>query len=120
MKIVSIYVPDEDIPFINALKDIAKREGLSVSQVIIKLVKDYVQKHGYGNPNYKLTDFMKGLVIEALPTLGHNPKEFPLQQVSSETLARIWVQAKEWLSAAEYELQKRRGGPITYKSITIP
>jgi len=116
----SFYVTEEYRPYVNALKDIAKREGKPFSRIILELIKEYVEKHGYGNPNYRLTDFVKGLVVEAFPTLGHDPKKFPIQQLSDEMLARIWTQAKEWLSAVEYELQRRKGGPITFKTITIP
>jgi len=117
---LGIYMNKDFLPYLEALNNIAKREGKSRNDIIREALKKFVEEHGYGNPNFKLTDFAKGLVVEAFPTLGHDPEKYPLSQVSEELLARIWVQAKKWLSAAEYELQRRKGGPITFKTITIP
>jgi len=117
---LAFYLKDEDSLWVEYLKKIAEREGKSLSELIRNVLKEYAENHGCANPNHRLDDFAKGFVFEAMPTLGHDPSKWDWENTSDRMLIKIWRYAKEWLSQAEYQLQKRKGGPITIKRIEIP
>jgi hypothetical protein len=120
VKYQAFYLRDEDLEWFKWLKKIAEREGKTLSELIRDILKEYAENHGYANPNHRLDDFTKGFVFEAMPTLGHDPSKWDWENTSDRMLTKIWHYAKEWLSQAEYQLQKRKGGPITLRRIEIP
>jgi hypothetical protein len=88
----------------------ANRKGKSVSSFIREILKEYISKY---------TD--TGNDIMLMPRLDDDPYLFFQNfQVDEEKIGEIWKHAREWLSYAEYEMQKRKGGPITVKYIQIP
>jgi hypothetical protein len=120
VKYQAFYLRGEDLEWFEWFKKIAEREGKTLSELIRDVLKEYAENHGYANPNHRLDDFVKGLVFEAMPTLGHNPSKWDWENTSDRMLAKIWCYAKEWLSCAEHEIQRRKGGPITIRQIEIP
>jgi hypothetical protein len=96
-----IYLGKET-KWLETIKLIAYRKGKSLSSLIRDIVLEYLSN----NDN----DF-------AIPKLDDDPYAFFQNQLDEERIAEIWRYAKEWLSCAEYQLQKRRGGPITIKQI---
>jgi hypothetical protein len=93
--------------WLETLKLIAYRKGKSLSSLIRDIILEYLSN----NDN----DF-------AIPKLDDDPYVFfqNQHQLDEERIAEIWRYARQWLSRAEYELQKRRGGIITIKRIEIP
>lgn len=54
--IQSVYVPDEDIPTVEALEVIRWREHKSMSEMIILAMKEYAENHKDGNSQFKIDD----------------------------------------------------------------
>jgi len=52
------YFPENFEETLKEFEKIAKREGRSPSQLIRELIRDYVRKHGPGNPQRPLDFFM--------------------------------------------------------------
>ena len=47
---VTIYVKNGDVATYNAFKKVCHREGVSVSEKIVKWIYEYMAVHGEGNP----------------------------------------------------------------------
>lgn len=62
----SFSYPQEELPTIKKLEEIADREKRSLSYIIVEASKEYAKAHGEGNDTYPLEEFEKGLV--AYPT----------------------------------------------------
>jgi len=110
--ITTIYIPEDKIPIFEELTRIAKREGRSVSSILIEFIEEYVKKHGEGNPVIALDKFISGAVVKALPTLGHDPRRWNWRNTPTHLLEEIWRQSKQWYEAADYYLQLRKKGYI--------
>ena len=54
---LKIYIPQEYQIIIEKAKEIARREGRSLSNLIMQLLRDYVRVHYPGNPQLPLTRF---------------------------------------------------------------
>ena len=55
-----IYVPQEYATIVKKAREIARREGRSLSSLIMQLLRDYVKVHEPGNPQLPLTRFVEG------------------------------------------------------------
>jgi len=107
MGLFTIYIRKDREPVFEQVKEIAKRERKPVAEIIFELLEEYVKEHGQGNPSFKLDDFVEKKVIEALPTLGHDPKAFNLKNYTDAGLERIKERALEWAEEVELELARR-------------
>lgn len=56
-KIVTVSVKNEDLTILDKLKELKWKERKSESEIIILAVKEYLERHGDGNPNFKITQF---------------------------------------------------------------
>jgi len=52
-----LYVPQEYAIIIKKAREIARREGRSLSNLVMELLRDYVRRHEPGNPQLPLTRF---------------------------------------------------------------
>jgi len=52
-----LYVPQEYSEIVKKAKKIARREGRSISKLVMDLLRDYVRVHEPGNPQLPLTRF---------------------------------------------------------------
>ena len=62
--ILHVYIPEEFQKDVDEAQKIAKREGESLSQKIVKYCVDYKNLHGHGNPQTLLPKF--GVQIEII------------------------------------------------------
>jgi hypothetical protein len=53
----SYCYPLDKIGIIKDAEDLAKKERLSFSQLIVRLLEDYTKIHKDGNPQFKIDDF---------------------------------------------------------------
>lgn len=51
------YLANEDFGIQEKIEDIASKERVNLSNVIVDAMKEYVEKHGDGNPVYSLDHF---------------------------------------------------------------
>ena len=56
-KLLHLYVPQEYAVIVEKARKIAKREGRSLSKLVMELLRDYVRVHEPGNPQLPLTRF---------------------------------------------------------------
>lgn len=56
---LKIYIPREYQVIIEKAKEIVRREGRSLSSLIMQLLRDYVQVHYPGNPQLPLSKFIE-------------------------------------------------------------
>jgi len=56
-KVFSFRMPTEFSQLYEMFKELAKREGISKSQLIVKAICEYVHRHYPGNPQLPLTKF---------------------------------------------------------------
>ena len=52
-----LYVPREFSEIVKKAREIARREGRSLSKLVMDLLRDYVRRHEPGNPQLPLTRF---------------------------------------------------------------
>jgi hypothetical protein len=57
---IAFYAPQAFRPIWEKFKKIAKREGLSSSQLLRRIIEDYVRLHDPGNPQRPITAFVEG------------------------------------------------------------
>jgi len=55
----SFSISLEQLKLLNDLKKVAKQEGTSVSEEIVKAIEEHVKKHGRGNPQLLITHYVK-------------------------------------------------------------
>ena len=56
-----LYVPQEYSEIVKKAKKIARREGRSISKLVMDLLRDYVRVHEPGNPQLPLTRFTEDM-----------------------------------------------------------
>lgn len=61
------YLSDEDFEIQEKLEDIAYKERVALSIVIVDAIKEYVIKHGDGNPVFTLDQFAEDETMKAVP-----------------------------------------------------
>jgi len=59
-KLLHLYVPQEYAIIVKKAREIARREGRSLSNLVMDLLRDYVRIHEPGNPQLPLTRFVEG------------------------------------------------------------
>lgn len=58
MNIISSFsFTEQQKPILEEFKKIAQREGMSKSQLAMKLIEEHVKSHSAGNSTFKITDF---------------------------------------------------------------
>ena len=57
--VTSFYYPQEASEVIEKAKELAKLEGITFSELIVKALHEYVERHYPGNPQIPLTVFTK-------------------------------------------------------------
>ena len=85
----------EDIPSLQELEKILKREGKEYSEWVRENTTAYVKKHGDGNPVYTIDKYADKNVI-ALPTIYEDPDNDKIHSLSSEDKKFIKEQMAKW------------------------
>jgi len=62
------YLANEDFELQEKIEDIAYRERVNLSRVIVDALREYLVKHGSGNPVYTLDQFAEG-DMKAVPAV---------------------------------------------------
>lgn len=63
------YLANEDFDLQEKIEDIAYRERVNVSSVVVDALKEYLIKHGDGNPVYTLDQFSEHDGMKAVPAV---------------------------------------------------
>ena len=102
-EILSISV---SVELATKLREIVKREGKPLSAVVEEAINEYVERHGLGNPNFKLDDFAEARIEKAWPTLGTNPEKFDLSGFTEDEKREMLRYAKAWVAKIEGSMAK--------------
>jgi hypothetical protein len=83
--------PREKEQIVELADTIAKREGLSFSEFIMKIIGDYVSVHAAGNPSYELTKWVEEPQFKADPAVreGNETWDKYLEQCDKNDLAQL-------------------------------
>ena len=114
---LKIYIPREYQIIIEKAKEIARREGRSLSSLIMQLLRDYVRAHYPGNPQLPLTRFVDG---------AENSKVCSVEGCDAEAAFLVYVdhgKVIEKIQLCEEHLQDLQQGwlgdrRIEYKSLS--
>ena len=104
----TIYTFSIESELLEKFRKVAEREGKPISHILQKLIAEYVEKHGGGNPCFKLDQFVEDEVVKAWPTLGHDPWRFDLSGFDDGELGEIRRQVYQWMKRIEAEEALRR------------
>lgn len=63
------YLANDDFELQEKIEDIAYRERVNVSAVVIDALKEYIIKHGSGNPVYTLDEFTDSFDMKSVPAV---------------------------------------------------
>jgi len=102
-----LYIGEEDLDTIKEFKKIAAREGKPTSQILKEFMRDYIKKHGEGNPNFSIEKWVKDPKFQAFPTLGEDPRKYALQDYTNKDLAELRVKTRHWDAYVKAEMLKR-------------
>jgi len=114
---IYIYVPQEYRIIFEKAKEIARREGRSLSDLIRELLRDYVRIHEPGNPQLPLTRFVEG---------AENPNACSVEGCDSPAVYQVFLdygRVIEKLRVCEKHLRDLKAGwlgdrRIKYKSLS--
>ncbi|MEM4154868.1 MAG: hypothetical protein QXW52_08645 [Candidatus Caldarchaeum sp.] len=102
-----IYLSQSDVSDLySRLLSILKREGKSFNAWLYEQIKDYVVRHGEGNPSFSLTKWITMPEFVAFPTLGEPAKPELLYSMDARTLTELMRNAESWMMNADYVLRK--------------
>jgi len=59
LRITSFYLPIEYLDLLDKLRELAERDGISLSEKIVDAIKEYVEVHYPGNPQTSLDPIIK-------------------------------------------------------------
>lgn len=103
-----LYVRKEYQPILEKAKEVAKREGKPLSELIFTLLQDYIKKHGSGNPSFEITKWVEKPDFKAYPTLGETPNADKLMREDPETIKDLYARLDQWKWVV-WQVAKRRG-----------
>lgn len=63
------YLSNEDFEIQEKIEEIAYRERVNVSSVVVDALKEYWEKHGDGNPVFTLDQFLESEGMKAVPAV---------------------------------------------------
>ena len=108
-KTTTFQIPEE---LHKKLKEVAAREGTSMTEILVKQLEEYIKVHGNGNPVYKLDDWTTNPQFVAVPALlsQHDfKKKWLLSQTDPKLISEIKGNCQEWLHLIkEWEMDRLR------------
>ena len=112
-----LYVPREFSEIVKKAREIARREGRSLSKLVMDLLRDYVRVHEPGNPQLPLTKFVEG---------AENPKACSIEGCDSPAVYQVFLdygRVIEKLRVCEKHLRDLKAGwlgdrRVNYKSLS--
>lgn len=105
MQIFPVYIRRDKQHVIELLKQVAKREGRPVSDIIVSLAEDYVVRHGSGNPAFTLDKWLENPSFIAFPTLGEPPTMARLLKMPRKILLELRRNAETYYVNADHLLR---------------
>ena len=102
IRITSFYIPLEAEEIVKKAEELAKREDITLSELIIKALKEYVERHYPGNPQIPLPTYTGQLppakTLEARITARQLKQDLELLKViyakKDNTLYRYQVESR--------------------------
>jgi hypothetical protein len=92
---------------LEAFKRVAVREGKPVNRLIQEFMRDYVKKHGSGNPAFPLDKWVDNPELSAHPTIGE-PLTKRFAKMNDEEVYELAKTLKARAQETAFEMKKRR------------
>ena len=106
-KVVSFAVRDDEVEIWHKFVTISRREAKSTSHLIMEIIKDYVKRHGGGNPVTPLTKWVEDKDFIFFPTLGEKPTIKKLKKMDKSMLKELADNATDYANLANYLMAKQ-------------
>jgi hypothetical protein len=107
-KIIAISLREADKELWTRFIATARREGKSASQMIAEWIREYLARHGEGNPAIPLDRWAEKPDFIAFPTLGELPNPVKLRDMPEPMLAELRRNAEAYASVAGGLIHARR------------
>ena len=104
---ITIYPDDETKVLWAEIKKLAHKEGKSASDVAREAFRDYIKKHGNGNPAFVLEKWIENPRFKAFPTLGDEPNNEKIQKMDKQDLDELIDHADRWARLGRLRKQGR-------------
>ena len=115
--IKSYSFPIEQLDIIKKAEEIAGKEHISFSKVIMNLLVEYVKIHGDGNPAFSLDQFIKNTEMAAVPAVFRSTEDWlkwVLQCDDEKFLQDIITRNQTILGLADKRILELRGHTVKY------
>jgi hypothetical protein len=107
-RVITISIPDGEMENWHKFVATAKREAGNVSKVILELAKEYVKKHGEGNPVIPLDKWVSQPELVAFPTIGETPNRAKLMRMPMDMLLELKRNAEAYAIEANTLIHYQR------------
>jgi len=105
---ITIYDDEATKAIWKAIKKLAAKEGKTASALAREALKEYLKRHGSGNPAYSLDPWGGAPEFRAYPALASDWGEARLAGFTDKDLRHMANKAREALHFTEQEGRKRR------------
>ncbi len=114
------YLANEDFELQEKIEGIASRERVNLSMVIVDALKEYVIKHGDGNPVFSLDPFIKDAEMAAVPAMFRSTEDWLkwiLACDDEKFLQDIIAKNQTILQLADKRILELRGHTVQYVTV---
>jgi len=84
-----VYLSKEDLETYEKFKKIARREEKPASELVKDLMRKYVKRHGEGNPNFEIGNWITDSQFKAFPTMGEVLYPDKLNKLDDDNLLEL-------------------------------
>ena len=91
--------PVEKLPIIEKFQEIAHRDGMKLSPLLMRLIEDYVKTHYEGNPQHLITSSIDNEDFMGFPAIALNPqnKRKYLKKMPKDMIEELRFNVQEWI-----------------------
>jgi len=91
--------PLSKLPTIEALQELAKREGIKFSPLLMRIIEDYVITHKQGNPQHLITSSLENEDFMGFPAMAiktKNKRSY-LKKMPKKMVGEMQFHIQEWV-----------------------
>jgi len=90
--------PIAKLPIIEEFQNLAQREGVKVSPLLVKLIEEYVKSHKEGNPQHLITSSIENEDFMGFPSMAISDKNkrIYLQKMPEDMREAMMFHLQSW------------------------
>lgn len=90
--------PVAKLPIMDKFQELAKREGIKMSPLLMRIIEDYVTQHQEGNPQHLITSSIENEDFMGFPamTIKTKNKRSYLKKMPKKLLKELQYHVQEW------------------------